>query len=256
MTGQAVCRERRSSSPAGMAVVATQRSARLPAAPPAAAHGHTLYRWWQACSSHCTCQHPFHVHKQHLLHTSTLSTHAHNLSTRVHAHTRASASPLGLIEWNSTALPFLGLAARCLRAQSLKVGPLSPPGAGMLGKTAERAGRGRGVARWGDGWRRRAKPCTGAASVAVASEVPRAQHAACPRSAPAVPPSASHATCICIRTSALSTAAAPTTAAALTAEVPAAPAAGPPAHLSRRPPPHHSDTSARWRSGCRRLTLR
>lgn len=46
-----------------------------------------------------------------------------------------SSSPLVLMEWNSTAAPFSGLAARCLRAHSLKVGPLSPPGAGMLGNT-------------------------------------------------------------------------------------------------------------------------
>lgn len=72
---------------------------------------------------------------------------------------RRSISPEGLIEWNSTAEPLRGLAARCLRAHSLKVGPLSPPGAGMLGKTAggcwrEKAG-GRGHKRDGQGAKRK-----------------------------------------------------------------------------------------------------
>lgn len=45
-------------------------------------------------------------------------------------HALLQRSPEGLMEWNSTALPFLGLAASTLRAQSLNSGPLSPPGCG------------------------------------------------------------------------------------------------------------------------------
>ena len=42
--------------------------------------------------------------------------------------------------WKSNAVPFLGLAARWYRAHSEKVGPLSPPGAGMFGNVVGRLG--------------------------------------------------------------------------------------------------------------------